>query len=161
VTGAGVPLRAGAVSVHLVRRRADGPEVLLLHRTAPPRTWFNVAGRIEPGETAWQAALRETREETGLVPEAFSSADIVEQFYVAERNVINLLPVFLGFVAPDAEVAMNEEHDAHEWLAFEAAGERVSFAGHREVLRQIRAEFLDRPPNPWLRIELPDGRSAL
>ena len=63
-----IPIRSFAVSVVVIRHAATGPEVLLLRRTRSlAGEWCQIAGAIEPGETAWQAALRETREETGLV----------------------------------------------------------------------------------------------
>ncbi len=39
------------------------------------RNWDLPKGRLEPGETAWQAAVRETREETGLVDLSFHWGD--------------------------------------------------------------------------------------
>ncbi|HBD83024.1 MAG TPA: NUDIX hydrolase, partial [Dehalococcoidia bacterium] len=45
------------------------------------RTWQEISGLIEPRETAWEAALREIKEETGLTPYRFYSADFVERFY--------------------------------------------------------------------------------
>ncbi len=60
----------------------DTGRVLLfsgIDRTKPdaPPIWFAVGGTLEPGETPREAAIRETREETGLVivdpgPVAFS-----------------------------------------------------------------------------------------
>lgn len=57
------PMRA-AVSVVVFR----GDEVLLVRRARPPAQglWAPVGGRIEPGESAEAAALREVREETGI-----------------------------------------------------------------------------------------------
>ena len=157
MTGKEVPIRARAVSIHLVREDAFGPEVLLLRRAGTlAGTWCQVAGRIEEGETAWQAALREVREETGLAPNRLYNADILEQFYVAARNIIAILPVFVGYVGEEAEVALNDEHDAHVWLSFEDARERVSFAGQRRVLEHIEQEFFVRRPNEWLRIPIPE-----
>ena len=45
-----------------------GDEVLLIRRGRPPRQgqWSLPGGRIEPGERAVDAALRELREETGV-----------------------------------------------------------------------------------------------
>ena len=151
-----VPIRARAASLHLIRPGAAGAEVLLMRRTTTlAGTWCQVAGRLEPGETAWQTVLREAREETGLVPDRLWYADIMEQFYVPALDVINLLPVFVGFVPMDAEVVLNHEHDAWEWLGFDAARARVSFAGQRRILDHVEAEFVGREPNPWLEVTLP------
>ena len=60
------PLPAPVPAVGVVCLR--GQEVLLIRRGRPPRQseWSLPGGRIEPGERAGDAALRELREETGV-----------------------------------------------------------------------------------------------
>jgi 8-oxo-dGTP diphosphatase len=49
-------------------RDADGRLLLVLRAHEPAQgTWSLPGGRLEPGETAVQAAKREVREETGLL----------------------------------------------------------------------------------------------
>lgn len=154
-----IPIRAFLIAIVAVRRRGDVPEILLLKRTETlAGTWCQIAGKIEAGETAWQAALRELWEETGLVPVEFYSADICEQFYEADRDAITLAPVFLAFVDPEEEVQLNHEHSEYRWVSFAEAVEMVSFGGQRRVLRWIEEEFIRRKPSPFLRID-PTQRS--
>ena len=40
--------------------------------------------------------LREIEEETGLIPDRFYSADILEQLYRPDQNCVILVPVFVG-----------------------------------------------------------------
>jgi uncharacterized damage-inducible protein DinB/8-oxo-dGTP pyrophosphatase MutT (NUDIX family) len=151
-------VRSTTVSVVVVRRAPGGPEVLLLRRTATlAGEWCQVAGKIEPGETAWQAALREMAEETGLRPDRFYSADICEQFYEADADAITLVPVFVGFVAGDQDVAINAEHSEYRWCDFATAPALVPFPGQRHLLRQVEAEFVKRPPLALLEIALDRG----
>ena len=42
---------------------------VLLHRHKRLGRWLQPGGHLDPGELPWQAAVRETREETGLAPE--------------------------------------------------------------------------------------------
>lgn len=148
-----IPVRCSAVSLVALRRTASGHEVLLLRRTRTLRgTWCQVAGAIEPGEAAWQAALRELDEETGLRPSALFSADICEQFYEPDRDAISLLPVFVALVPEEQGVVLNPEHDAFRWLSFDEAIGLVPFAGQRHVLRHVEQEFVRREPSPLLRI---------
>lgn len=57
----------------------DG-QVLLIRRGTPPLTgeWSLPGGRIEPGERAREAALRELREETGVEAELIGLIDVVD-----------------------------------------------------------------------------------
>lgn len=50
----------------ILRDGASGREVLLVHRTSP-RAWEPPGGEVEPGEEPARAAVREAREETGLL----------------------------------------------------------------------------------------------
>ncbi|NVD38102.1 NUDIX domain-containing protein [Ensifer sp. HO-A22] len=148
-----IPIRSFAVSVVMLRQAGDTHEVLLLRRNGSLEgEWCQIAGAIEADETAWQAALREVNEETGLRPTRFYSADICEQFYEADRNAISLLPVFVGYVHSTAIVTLNAEHSDFRWPTFDEAVRLVPFAGQRKVLRHIQEEFVDREPSAWLQI---------
>ena len=149
-----IPIRAFLVSVVAVRKIAERHEVLLLRRTQSlAGEWCQVAGSIEDGETAWQGALRELREETNLTPKALFSADTCEQFYEADRDAITIAPVFVAFVDEASEITLNYEHSDYRWVSFDQATEMVAFGGQRRVLRWIEDEFIKRPPSKHLLIE--------
>lgn len=91
-----IPIRSFAVSVFILRQTAAKTQVLLMERAdSLVGAWCQVAGSLEQDETAWQAALREVLEETGLVPDKLYSGDICEQFYEHERECISIFPVFV------------------------------------------------------------------
>jgi hypothetical protein len=70
------PLPSPVPAVGVVCLRGD--EVLLIRRGTPPRQgeWSLPGGRIEPGERAVDAALRELREETGVEAEIVGLIDV-------------------------------------------------------------------------------------
>ncbi len=150
-----IPIRSFAVSVVALRKRLSAYEVLLLRRTRTLEgEWCQIAGAIEAGETAWQAAIRELAEETALVCKDLYSADICEQFYEADRDAVSILPVFVAYVDESAEVIINHEHSEFCWVSFNDAIEMVPFAGQRHVLQHVEREFASRSPNHHLRIEV-------
>lgn len=57
------PIPTWCFAVVVVRR---GDQFLLVHERKHGQLWYLPAGRVEPGETFELAALRETREETGI-----------------------------------------------------------------------------------------------
>jgi 8-oxo-dGTP pyrophosphatase MutT (NUDIX family) len=64
--------RAGAAGLLLHRRGPAGPEVLLQHRALWSHhggTWGTPGGALHAGEPPQVGALREVREELGLLPE--------------------------------------------------------------------------------------------
>ena len=76
-----------AVSVFLLQHHGSEVKVLLMRRaTTMKGAWCQVTGGIETGEKAWQAALRDVREETGIILGSLWSGDIVEQFYEPHRD---------------------------------------------------------------------------
>ena len=150
----GIPIRSFFVSLIAIRRTEARHEVLLLKRTGTlAGEWCQIAGGIEEGETAWQAALRELEEETGLKPDTFYSGDICEKFYEADRNAISIAPVFVAFIDNAATDSLNHEHSEYRWVSFYEAREMVAFGGQRRVLSWVEDELVMRKPSHHLWIE--------
>jgi 8-oxo-dGTP pyrophosphatase MutT (NUDIX family) len=66
--------------LHLIVVRLDGgePRVLLVTSKRNPKRWIFPKGHIEKGETAEAAALREAREEAGIVSKPVGPAGVLE-----------------------------------------------------------------------------------
>lgn len=80
------PLPAPVPCVGIVCLRGD--EVLLIRRGTPPLRgeWSLPGGRIEAGERAVEAALRELREETGVEAEITGLLDVVDGLFPDARR---------------------------------------------------------------------------
>ena len=150
------------VDVYVFRMGAGGGiEFLSLRRSAGRYlggTWQAVHGRIEAGETAWQAGLRELREETGFVPRAFYQIDTVNTFYIAASDVVHHCPCFAAEVVADGVVVLNDEHDDFRWIPADEAGQHFIWPGQRRAVREIMEEIVARGPAvEHLRIQINDA----
>jgi 8-oxo-dGTP pyrophosphatase MutT (NUDIX family) len=115
VRGATVVVRRG--DEYLVLRRVE-------YHANGDWEWTPPAGTAEEGESPYETAVRELREETGLeLP--------VRLVREAEWSL------FVADAPPDAEVVLSDEHDRYEWVSLDDACVRclpeLVGAGLREV----------------------------
>jgi dihydroneopterin triphosphate diphosphatase len=140
------------ISAFIVHKHAKGHAYLVIRRSGQylKGTWQMVSGGIQEGEKAWEAALREIHEETGLIPDKFYSADAVETFYYREKDKVAYVPVFLAIVNERKPVQLSDgEHDAFEWLPFEEARKRLLFAEQKRIIEHVHQNFVLQEPNPF------------
>lgn len=148
-----IPVRCYGISVVILKPDKENLQILLLKRNHTLQgEWCQIAGKIKNGEKAWQGALRELKEETGLTPIKLYSADICEQFYEIDKDSIWIAPVFVAYVSESSIVKLNHEHSDFGWFAVNEAIEKLPFAGQRKVLRHVDEEFIQKTPIKWLEI---------
>ena len=147
------------VDCYVFRRTPAGVEFLFLKRRPGAYlgdTWHAVHGKIEANETAWQAALRELREEAGLTPARFWQLEFVNTFYAAKWDRVLCCPGFVAEVAADAAVRLSEEHTAYRWIARDEARSAFLWPGQRAAIAEVLAEVVDAgPAERHLRIDVP------
>lgn len=120
------------VAVFVIRRA--GSEVLILHRSAQHGGyWHVVAGGVEPGETAVEAAVRELHEETGLraaVADGVRVTEYVDPLTEAsvdprkpgDSEVVAVDVTCFTATAPDTwDPDLDWEHDGYRWCDPSAA----------------------------------------
>ena len=118
-------------------------------------TWQMISGKINAEETASEAALRELFEETGIVPDKFYSADIVETFYSLSSNKIEFVPVFVGIIYTNPEIKLCAyEHDTYQWLPFEQARDKLVWSEQKRSITHIDYNFVHNKPLSSLEVNL-------
>ena len=127
------------VDAYVFRKDKNKIRFLLLKRANKKiyeHLWQGVAGKIETGETAWQAALRELDEETGLKPIRMFIADHISKFYEKIEDRINLVPVF-GIEVESEEVRLSNEHTEFRWMGVDEAEESLVWNGQKKGIRMV------------------------
>jgi dATP pyrophosphohydrolase len=150
-----VPIKSFSIAAYVCRIESGNARFLIIKRQTSylHNTWQMVSGKIEEGEKAWEAALRELKEETGLVPDRFYSAEEVELFYEVSQNCINIVPIFVGFIDSGQTVKLSPEHSEHKWVSADESAGLLSFEHQTKTMRKIEAKFVKQPPQEFLRVK--------
>lgn len=116
-----------------------GDEVLLIRRGRAPRLgeWSLPGGRIEPGERAVDAALRELREETGVTAEITGLVEVVDGLFPEVDTHYVLIDYAARWVSGEP-VAGDDAAEA-AFVPVEEALARVSWDETRRVIVLARA----------------------
>ena len=132
------------VDAYVYRKTENGLTFLILKRASTKlyeHLWQGVAGKIEAGETASQAAIRELDEETGLKPKHMFIADHISRFYETHDDRINLVPVF-GIEVDSDDVTLSEEHCDFKWVTLDEALEYLVWRGQKKGIQVINEMVL-------------------
>jgi dATP pyrophosphohydrolase len=134
------------IEAHIFRISKIGIEFLLLKRspeTIYPGIWQMVTGKMNKDEPAYKAALREIKEETGLIPEKLWVAPNVNSFYDHINDTISFLPVFAGKVSLDSKVIISEEHSEYQWASTGNTKKLLAWPGQKKSIDVINEYFTE------------------
>jgi dATP pyrophosphohydrolase len=134
------------IEAHIFRETGNGIEFLLLKRANNqiyPGIWQMVTGKIEEKEKAHQTALREIKEETGLIPVQLWVAPTINSFYEPKDEYICLLPVFAARMDGETGVILSKEHTEYKWVGKDEAKKLLAWPGQREAVDIIEDYFLN------------------
>ena len=127
------------IDAYIYHYNEDKLSFLILKRSKTKiyeHLWQGVAGKIEKGETASQTAIRELKEETGLVPYRMFVADHVSSFYESNFDQVSIVPVF-GIEVKSVDVILSEEHCKFKWTTFEKAYDILTWNGQKKGLKVV------------------------
>jgi 8-oxo-dGTP pyrophosphatase MutT (NUDIX family) len=124
------------------RKRASGIEVALI-KVGPIIRWQLPKGIVDQGETPEEAALREVREETGLVAKIEWPIETIEYWYVSSGKTGKVrYHKFVHFFLMKYRSGKTDDHD-HEvlearWVSIIDAIRMLSFKSERELVEKAR-----------------------
>jgi dATP pyrophosphohydrolase len=137
------------VEVVVFRRKAF-PEFLVLQRADDekiyPGLWQIISGGIEHGEKAYEAAIREVREEIGVEPKRLYNTPLTNTFYFFTNDSVNVSPVFAAEVNDETGVKLSKEHKEFRWLKKEGAISLLVWPGQKEAIRSVYDYIIRKNP---------------
>jgi dihydroneopterin triphosphate diphosphatase len=123
------------IEAHVFRYKNGKLEFLLLKRGKKeiyPGLWQMVTGKIEKSEKAFETALREIKEETGLATLKLWVVPNVNVFYSHENDYMSLLPVFTAQVKWNSKVTISREHVDFMWADLRKTKKLLAWPGQRK-----------------------------
>lgn len=123
-------------------------QVLLLERADKAGFWQSVTGSLETGETPYQAAIREVKEETGLDALAYDFQDWhasnIYEIYPHWRHryapgVTENTEHLFGLCLPSAlpVTLAPDEHTHYEWVDWREAAKKVFSWTNVDALKKL------------------------
>jgi 8-oxo-dGTP pyrophosphatase MutT (NUDIX family) len=117
------------VAIVPARRAADGKRVLALPK-----------GHIDAGESALQAAIREVREEAGVVAEHLADLGEVRYWYTrGGQRISKAVQFFLLRYASGEVQDHDDEVEEARWMPLIEARQSLSYPGEREMVQRAIA----------------------
>jgi 8-oxo-dGTP pyrophosphatase MutT (NUDIX family) len=132
-------ISAGCV---VYRKNGSDAEVALI-QPRDREAWSLPKGLIEKGETAENAALREVREETGLLGNIIEKIDTIKYTYNArwESPPVRVFKIVTFYLlqSTGGDVSQHDrEVDRVEWFPLDYAVTHATYPQEREILRKAK-----------------------
>jgi 8-oxo-dGTP pyrophosphatase MutT (NUDIX family) len=131
-----MPIRDAVSAGGVVARTShDGvPQVVLCGRRAE-KLWGLPKGTPDDGEGLEETALREVREETGLLVEAVEKLGTIDYWFVMRGFRIHKLVHHWLMRPVGGDVADHDhEYDDVDWFPIDVALDRITYDNERKVL---------------------------
>ena len=132
-------IKVRVVDCYVYQQTDKGLKFLILKRNEKKlyeHLWQGVAGKIDKAEEAWETAIRELKEETGLDPVKMFVADHISQFYEKHGDRVNLVPVF-GIEVDSKNVILSDEHIEYKWVDFKEAFDTLVWNGQKKGIQTV------------------------
>ena len=123
----------------VVYKKEGNKTLWLLIQPKDTDRWQFPKGWIEKGETAQSAALREIKEETGIIGEIIEKIDSSSWWFVKDgEKVFKTATYFLVKAKKDTGQFDEKEIERAIWFSFDEAKEKLTFDSTKKILTQAK-----------------------
>lgn len=138
------PERSAGFVLYTCGKEGERRYLLLRHRNGGH--WGFPKGRIEAGEPAGGAALREAKEETGI-----KKVEVIPGFctvstyrFLRDGAPVRKKVIYFLARAEPGDIVLSDEHVAWRWLPYPAAYRTLTYPDTQKVLRAAERFLLTR-----------------
>ena len=130
-----------SAGIVLFRSDSNKNEFLLLNY--PQGHWDFIKGKVEPGETPYETASRETKEETGISDIEFIDGfeESIEYDFRFKNEDVHKKVIFFLAKTNEKKITLSHEHNDFVWLEYNDALKKTTFRNAKNVLSKTN-EFL-------------------
>jgi 8-oxo-dGTP pyrophosphatase MutT (NUDIX family) len=123
-------------SYGVVLFRKENEKILFLLLHYPSGHWDFVKGKMEKGESPHETAIRETKEETGIIDTKFleNFEGWIEYDFQFEGELVHKKVVFFLGETKTKNVKISHEHLNYTWMDYAEAMEKTTFDNAKTVL---------------------------
>ena len=132
-----------SAGIVLFRKEEAKKLFLLLHY--PSGHWDFVKGKMEKGETIHETAIRETREETGIIHIIFveNFEEWIEYNFKYKGELVQKKVVFFLAETKTKEIQISHEHIGYTWVDYNSSMEKTTFDNAKIVLTKAQKLLSD------------------
>jgi len=125
----------------IVLFRKENKKILFLLLHYPSGHWDFVKGKMESGETPRVTAIRETREETGIIDVKFLDyfEEWIQYNFQFKGELVQKKVVFFLGETKTKNIKISHEHLNYTWMDYSTAMEKITFDNAKTVLSKSYA----------------------
>ena len=128
-------------SAGVILFRKEDSKILFLLLHYPSGHWDFVKGKIEQGESTYETAIRETKEETGITDIKFleNFEEWIKYNFQFQGELIHKKVVFYLAETKTKEVIISHEHLGYTWMDYNTSMEKTTFDNAKTILTRAQA----------------------
>ena len=127
-------------SAGIVLFRKEDSKILFLLLHYPSGHWDFVKGKMEDGESTHETAIREAREETGIIDITFleNFEEWIKYDFQYKGELVHKKVVFFLAETKTKEIIISHEHLDYTWMDYNTSMEKTTFDNAKTVLTRAQ-----------------------